>query len=59
MSFNVYEVSSYNGRSRELATEEDIVESGLSSGELRQSLMDRFREEVRHGDLRYIRQNFG
>jgi len=58
MSFEIYDVSSYSREiAMELATEGDIVESGLSSGELRQSLMDRFREEVKTESVYFINLN--
>lgn len=51
MSFEVFDVSTYESeRARELAQEGDLVESGLSSGEVRQALLDRFRSEVKRED---------
>ncbi len=59
MSFDIYDVSEYNvEHAQELASEDDKVESGLSPGELRQSLMDRFRREVRSGDPYFLNLNF-
>jgi len=59
MSFEIYDVSEYNiEQAKELANEDDRVESGLSPGELRQSLMDRFKREVRLGDAYFLNLNF-
>lgn len=36
----------------------EIVESGLSGGELRQSLLDRIREEIKNGNPIFLNENF-
>lgn len=51
MSFNIYVVDDYNesdleDTSRFELTEDNKVESGLSAGEVRQSLLDRLRSEL-------------
>lgn len=55
MSFNIYDLSpidpeQFNGDTQAL----EAVEMGLSSGELRQSLLDRLREEVESEDSFFI-----
>lgn len=58
MSFDIYDVTAYSRESAaNEAVEADIVESGLSPGELRQSLLDRFREEVRSESVYFINMN--
>lgn len=58
MSFDIYDVTAYTRESAaEETTEADIVESGLSPGELRQSLLDRFRTEIETGSVYYINLN--
>lgn len=60
MSFDIYDVSSLTRETAaESATDADIVESGLSSGELRQALMDRFREEIETESVYFINLNLG
>lgn len=53
-SFNVYQVQSEVDDNENL-TEEQLVESGLSSGELRQSLLDRIKIEL--DNKKYSRVN--
>ena len=55
MGFDVYDVSVYDPeRVVELMNEDDRVELSLSPGELRQSLMDRFRQEVSEGEFHFV-----
>lgn len=55
MSFNIYEVpADITDEQIKALTDEDIVESGLSGGEMRQSLLDRFRQEIKTEDVYYL-----
>lgn len=66
MDFTVYDISSYDeidGDDYESLEElESLIdnsqleelEMGLSAGEIRQSLLDRIRQEVRKGELRFL-----
>lgn len=55
MSFMIYVIGENDteGVVEHLA-EEDAVESGLSSGELRQALLDRFRQELTTDDIYFV-----
>lgn len=58
MGFDVYDVSVYEDNDAEkLMTHDDRVEMGLSSGELRQGLLDRFRQELTEREAYFINAN--
>lgn len=58
MGFDVYDVSVYEDDSAEdLMDHDDRVEMGLSSGELRQGLLDRFRQELNEHEIYFINVN--
>lgn len=55
MTFNIYSVSEPDHEQAvEQLTDDDLVEVDLSSGELRQALLDRFRQEVKTEDVYFI-----
>jgi len=58
MGFDVYDVSVYEDNDAEkLMNSDDRVEMGLSSGELRQGLLDRFRQELSEHETYFINLN--
>lgn len=66
MSFTIYDVSLLDEKEITLLQDDnsfldddDKVEMGLSSGELRQSLMDRFREDLKNEDsINFVNASF-
>lgn len=63
MEFNIYEISDLDTEDIEdLLESHDVsdlseIEMGLSSGELRQSILDRIREDVRQDELHYLNKS--
>jgi hypothetical protein len=55
MSFTISQLAdSDSAEAIEHLTEDDVVESNLSSGEFRQSMLDRFRQELKNEDSYFI-----
>lgn len=55
MSFDIYEiVSEANDEEIASLSDDDKVESNLSSGELRQAILDRFRQELKTEDVYFV-----
>jgi hypothetical protein len=55
MSFTISQIAETDSADAiERLTEDDVVESGLSSGEFRQSMLDRFRQEIKTEDIYFI-----
>jgi len=55
MSFNIYSIpSDQESKPFDELSDDSLVESGLSSGEVRQSLLDRFREELKTEDTYFV-----
>lgn len=55
MTFSIYTVAAADNEPTTVElSEDDVVESGLSAGEVRQALLDRFRQETHTEDLYFI-----
>ena len=55
MSFNIYSITDTDAADAvEQLTDDDLIETGLSSGEFRQALLDRFRQELKTEDVYFI-----
>lgn len=54
MNFNIYVTTNTDDEALAALSEIDIVESGLSSGEFRQALLDRFRQELKTEDVYFV-----
>lgn len=55
MGFNIYSITDTDAADAvEQLTDDDLVETGLSSGEFRQAILDRFRQELKTEDIYFI-----
>lgn len=55
MEFNIYAAEDLSGD--DFLKRENLVESGLSPGEMRQSLLDRLRVEIEDGNIEDVNDN--